>query len=138
MTSALSPPLVAALRGLVYAVAIAALSAVVAFTDTVDAADLGKWAPLLPLLAIGVRSLEGFVDKLRGQADQLPGGSKPADPAAYRPIHLANNTAPTDVAVDPRAVARAIAGALPGDSDRTKRTRRRVTTAVLGALTDDD
>lgn len=92
MHTGLSPTLVGALRGLVYAVLIAALAAVVAFAGGLAADDLGQYAWALPFLGLAARSLEGFVDKLRGQAPQLPGGSKPADPSAYAdsiPVHAA-------------------------------------------------
>lgn len=79
----ISPVLVGLLRGLVYAVLLAAGAAVVAFTDGLDAESLGSHAWALPVIAALGRTIEGWIDKQRGQAPQKVGGSAPAEPLAY-------------------------------------------------------
>lgn len=75
-----SPPIVAFVRGLVLAIVGAGAStAVIYASDNGDTIKQYWWAPFVVL---GLRSIEGAVDKWRGQADQAGiGGSKPANPA---------------------------------------------------------
>lgn len=123
-----SPTIVGLLRGLVYALVIALGSAVVAFTGGLSADDLGEYAWALPVFLAAARALEGYIDKVRGQAPQVPAGSKPADPAAYAPTA----TAILEVAPDPAARAAAIEEAIKAAMPRAAGTTvDRVTEAVL-------
>lgn len=76
-----SPATVAAVRGIILAVLSAGiLAAIVAFSDLKG----GQMATIAPIVVVVLRTVEGFVDKARGQAPQAgPLGSAPADPTAY-------------------------------------------------------
>lgn len=134
-----SPTIVGLLRGLAYAVLAAVASAVVAFTGGVDAGSLGKNAWVIPVALAGARALEGYIDKVRGQAPQAPTGSKPADPHAYVPAATAvlevapPPVAPPNRSIEDRnaAIRAAVNGAMPRAADETV---SRVANAVLGAL----
>lgn len=78
---AVSPQTVAALRGVGLAVLSAAiLAAITAFSDLKG----GQMATIAPFILLTLRTVEGFVDKARGQAPQAGVlGSAPADPNAY-------------------------------------------------------
>lgn len=79
-----SPPVVAFVRGLILAVIGAAAStAVIYASNNGDTIKQYAWAPFV---LVGLRVVEGWVDKARGQAPQQGVlGSKPADPKAYTP-----------------------------------------------------
>lgn len=76
------PRIVALARGAIIAAVVAAAGAVTLYaSDNADNLHRYWWGPLVLLAA---RSIEGAVDKRRGQADQAGvGGSKPANPADY-------------------------------------------------------
>lgn len=80
-----SPTLVGLLRGLGYAAVAGVLSALVAVIGGLEAKDLGDYAWALPLLLAVGRTVEGAIDKVRGQAPQAHLGSRPADPLGYAP-----------------------------------------------------
>lgn len=135
-TAGVSPTIVGLLRGLLYAALAAVASAVIAFTGGLDAETLGRYAWAVPVLAAGARWLEGYIDKVRGQAPQVPTGSKPADPAAYVPAAAAVlEVAPPparsrdDLELD---IAAAIKQAMPRAQDSTV---TRVAAVVAGAIT---
>lgn len=77
-----SPPVVAFVRGLILAIAGAGAStAVIYASNNGDTIKSYWWAPFV---LVGLRSIEGAVDKLRGQAPQAGVlGGKPANPTAY-------------------------------------------------------
>ena len=89
-TTPTSPPLVALVRAILIGAAIAALVAVSAGLEAIGGPDLAgivpeAWQPVaLAILALIIRTIEGWVDKLRGQAPQagLLGGA-PNRPADY-------------------------------------------------------
>lgn len=81
-----SPPVVAFLRSLLILLVLAVLGAII------DVFTSGSVVELVPeqyralaaaLIVILVRTLEGVVDKLRGQAPQVLLGSAPVDPLTY-------------------------------------------------------
>lgn len=123
---AVSPVLVATLRAMVYAVVIGAATALVAVVNGLQADQLGDYAWALPFLIAGGRVIEGVVDRLRGQAPQLPGGSKPADPAAY----VAGPWLPMATEVREMEPPVAVAITLPS----TTPTREQVYAAVTAAM----
>lgn len=77
-----SPPVVAFVRGLILAVVgTGASTAVIYASSNGDTIKQYWWAPFV---LVALRSIEGAVDKLRGQADQQGVlGGKPANPADY-------------------------------------------------------
>lgn len=77
----MKPTTVAFLRSLGLGALAAAVPAVVSIVQGDTSALSHTW--WFPLLLIGLRNAEGVVDELRGQATQKPGGSGPANPAAY-------------------------------------------------------
>lgn len=135
-----SPTIVGLLRGLAYATLAAIASAAVAFTGGVDADSLGKNAWVIPVALAGARALEGYIDKVRGQAPQVPTGSKPADPEAYVPTATAvlevapppATTVPERSIEDRNAdILDAVKASMPRAADATV---NRVTDAVIAAL----
>jgi hypothetical protein len=106
---ALSPVLVALLRGVVYAALTGLAAGLLAITD----ADLGKYAWAAPAIPLVARGIEGVVDRWRGQALQLPGGSKPADPTAYAPAERPPWTLPATSAASAGAMTATINAAVP-------------------------
>lgn len=77
----MKPTTVAALRGLLLALGAIAIPAVIAVVQQDPNLLAHVW--WLPPVILGLRAVEGVVDRARGQADQKPGGSGPADPTAY-------------------------------------------------------
>lgn len=76
----MSPTIIGVIRAVLWA---AVLGAVAGVLDVVDVSSFGDvwWAPVAALV---LRSLEGWRDKMRGQAPQLPPfGSRPVDAGAY-------------------------------------------------------
>lgn len=126
-----SPTIVGILRGLVYAGIAAAASGLVAALGSLDAETLGHYAWIVPVALAAARGLEGYIDKVRGQAPQVPTGSKPADPSAYVPAATAVlEVAPAPAAVEDRteALMDAVKAAMPRAQDATV---DRVVAAVL-------
>lgn len=76
----LSPTLVGALRGVILAAVAGALAAA---STAVAGLDLGAHGWAIPIVLAVLRTLEGELDRQRGQAPQAPLGSRPADPTAY-------------------------------------------------------
>lgn len=71
-----SPPLVATLRGIFLAALSAAILVVINSVSDPSNTQLVTYAPLI---VAGLRIVEGFIDKARGQAPQTGlGGSHPA------------------------------------------------------------
>lgn len=80
------PALVALLRSLIIVAAVGALTALVAALTGLDLSSIpAEWRPVAAaIVIIIIRTLEGAIDQLRGQAPQAgPLGSAPASPAIY-------------------------------------------------------
>lgn len=81
-----APTIVAAIRGLIIAVVLAALGALATALAGVDLSSIDEgYRPLVALvILIAARTVEGLVDQLRGQAPQAgPLGGAPANPVDY-------------------------------------------------------
>lgn len=104
-----APAVVAFVRSLLIVVVIGAITALIAALTGADLSSIPpEWRPLAAAaLVIVVRTLEGLVDQLRGQAPQAgPLGSAPASATAY--IDTTGTTGPT--APLPYPIAEAIHG----------------------------
>ncbi len=117
------PTLVALIRGAILAAIIAGVAALAAALPGVDLAAIPpEWRPVAALgVLVAVRTLEGLVDHLRGQAPQagLLGGA-PADPLRY--VKGTGDLTATDVAR---------LAELPGYALEEELTRRRTITAPM-------
>jgi hypothetical protein len=82
----MSPALVGFLRGLILTIAASVVAIVIGATqDLPDDLEQAWWAPFIIL---ALRTLEGVIDKARGQAPQILGGSKPVDPDWYQKNYM--------------------------------------------------
>lgn len=126
-----SPVVVGLLRGLGYATVAGAISAVIAVLGGVNAETLGKASWVVPVALAAARALEGWIDKRRGQANQTPAGSRPADALAYVPTPAPIEDMGLGVqlveAPPPQLLYAAVAAAMPRAQ---KLTVQRVTDAV--------
>lgn len=108
------PAIVALLRGIAIAVALGALTALIAAITGADLSSIpAEWRPVVAaLLIVAVRFLEGLVDQLRGQAPQATiAGSRPASATAYIDTTGGPSDAVYDaVALMPRAASDYLTG----------------------------